>query len=595
MKKSLVSALAALAMVVGGVAPAAHASVPASNPGAFTYEFTSEYGTLSSPSVTVGNNARGVSIYAKYVPNASAWSAIQGGNHTFTYGSSPTFNGAALNRTPSLMLYHPSNQASVQPTGSTMTTATYAVPAAASVGNAFVQIQLSQWGYGPNTPIAAGTYAFTPTLAIDGVAITPSDWTITYSFSKDYSGGFTADAQASSGTKSGSTCVDTTGYSAGDVLTVTALNNGAAGYLSGTMSSDIGLTLAAGNYGSGPSLASLSSAAQPSNGVYTYTLTNQDLGKLLLADVYWNGNITGGTAQSLDLSVTKGGVEVSVNCFPATGITPAVTHSGSTTTLTSSVGIISGFASQYDIVCRAYAMGPMVSGTWSNGACTFTNTSASTTYSFMVELRLSTNTSSIYSYGAFVSSAGAVGAQQVVVVTPVAPVAPVVPVFKQPKFAMPSKIDVDATGKVSLSGKDMGVSTVLIGGKEQKIDTNSDEKLVFDTTGLAKGVHDLVMKGAFGTYTIQKAIQVGEAVVTKVAAVSARQVGMAGGELSISGQGLEGTTQITMNGQVLEIVSRTDSKVTFKVPASTVASVNSIMIEGSFVPVIFKNAFSYTK
>jgi hypothetical protein len=174
-------------------------------------------------------------------------------------------------------------------------------------------------------------------------------------------------------------------------------------------------------------------------------------------------------------------------------------------------------------------------------------------------------------------------------------VLPVVPVFKQPKFAMPSKIDVDATGKVSLSGKDMGVSTVLIGGKEQKIDTNSDEKLVFDTTGLAKGVHDLVMKGAFGTYTIQKAIQVGEAVVTKVAAVSARQVGMAGGELSISGQGLEGATQITMNGQVLEIVSKTDSKVTFKVPASTVASVNSIKIEGSFVPVIFKNAFSYSK
>ena len=170
-----------------------------------------------------------------------------------------------------------------------------------------------------------------------------------------------------------------------------------------------------------------------------------------------------------------------------------------------------------------------------------------------------------------------------------------VPVFKQPKFAMPSKIDVDTTGKVSLSGKDMGVSTVLIGGKEQKIDINSDEKLVFDTTGLAKGVHDLVMKGAFGTYTIQKAIQVGEAVVTKVAAVSARQVGMAGGELSISGVGLEGTTQITMNGQILEIISKTDSKVTFKVPASTVASVNSIMIEGSFVPVLFKNAFSYTK
>ncbi len=172
---------------------------------------------------------------------------------------------------------------------------------------------------------------------------------------------------------------------------------------------------------------------------------------------------------------------------------------------------------------------------------------------------------------------------------------PVVPVFKQPKFEMPSKIDIDVTGKVKLSGKDMGVSSVLIGGVSQKIDVNSDAALEFDTTGLAKGVHDLVMKGAFGTYTIQKAIQVGEAVVTKVAAVSARQVGMAGGELSISGVGLEGTTQITMNGQVLEIISKTDSKVTFKVPASTVASVNSIMIEGSFVPVLFKNAFSYTK
>jgi hypothetical protein len=176
----------------------------------------------------------------------------------------------------------------------------------------------------------------------------------------------------------------------------------------------------------------------------------------------------------------------------------------------------------------------------------------------------------------------------------VAPQAPAI-VFNQPKFEIPAKIAISASGKVSLSGKDMGVTSVVVGGKDQKVDVNSDTKLEFDTTGLAKGVHDLVMKGAFGTYTIQKAIQVGEAVVTKVAAVSARQVGMAGGELSISGQGLEGTTQITMNGQVLEIVSKTDSKVTFKVPASTVASVNSLKIEGAFVPVIFKNAFSYTK
>jgi hypothetical protein len=172
---------------------------------------------------------------------------------------------------------------------------------------------------------------------------------------------------------------------------------------------------------------------------------------------------------------------------------------------------------------------------------------------------------------------------------------PIVPVFKQPKFAMPSKIDVDSTGKVKLSGKDMGVSSVLVGGKIQRIDSNTDDNLEFDTTGLANGVHDLVMKGAFGTYTVQKAIQVGAPVVTKVSNISARTVNVAGGELSLSGVGLEGTTQITMNGQILEIVSKTDTKVTFKVPASTVASVNDIMIEGSFVPVIFKKAVSYNR
>ncbi len=68
-----------------------------------------------------------------------------------------------------------------------------------------------------------------------------------------------------------------------------------------------------------------------------------------------------------------------------------------------------------------------------------------------------------------------------------------------------------------------------------------------------------------------------------------------GGELSISGVGLEGTTQITMNGRVLDIVSKTDSKVTFKVPASTVLSRNSLMIEGSFAPMLFNNAFSYSR
>lgn len=198
---------------------------------------------------------------------------------------------------------------------------------------------------------------------------------------------------------------------------------------------------------------------------------------------------------------------------------------------------------------------------------------------------------SYFHYSASVAWSDGSVPQQSSVSTPVVQA----PVFNQPKFAMPSKIEVDGTGKVKLSGKDMGVSSVAVGGKAQKIDLNTDEKLEFDTTGLTAGVHDLVMKGGFGTYTVQKAIQVGEAVVTKVAAVSARQVAMAGGELSISGQGLEGTSQITMNGQILEIISKSDSKVTFKVPASTVASINDIMIEGSFVPVIFKKAFSYNR
>lgn len=193
-----------------------------------------------------------------------------------------------------------------------------------------------------------------------------------------------------------------------------------------------------------------------------------------------------------------------------------------------------------------------------------------------------------------ITQAGVVNppSNQVVNVTPVAPV---VPVFKQPKFAMPSKIEIDKDGKVRLKGKDMDVTSVLINGKPQRIDFNSEDKLEFDTTGLANGTYDLVMKGAFGTYTVQKAIFVGEPVVTRVAGISERTMSADGGELSISGVGLDGTTQITMNGRVLDIVSKSDTKVTFKVPASTVLSRNSLMIEGSFAPMLFKNAFSYSR
>lgn len=177
----------------------------------------------------------------------------------------------------------------------------------------------------------------------------------------------------------------------------------------------------------------------------------------------------------------------------------------------------------------------------------------------------------------------------------VTPVAPVVPVFKQPKFEMPSRIEIDSTGKVSLSGKDMDVASVLIGGVMQRIDFNSETKLEFDASGLKPGSYDLVMKGAFGTYTVQKAIYVGQPVVTKVAGISERTMSVDGGELSIRGVGLEGTTQISMNGRVLEIVNKTDDLVTFKVPASTVLSRNALMIEGSFTPMIFNNAFSYNR
>jgi hypothetical protein len=217
-------------------------------------------------------------------------------------------------------------------------------------------------------------------------------------------------------------------------------------------------------------------------------------------------------------------------------------------------------------------------------------TSASATYSAYYNVTLMSNQVYISARSASVNTVGAQGGnvQQVQVQAPAV-------VFNQPKFEIPAKIAISASGKVSLTGKDMGVTSVVVGGKEQKIDVNSTTKLDFDTTGLSKGVHDLVMKGAFGTYTVQKAIQVGEAVVTKVTGISARTVNVAGGELSISGQGLEGTTAVTMNGQILEIVSKTDALVTFKVPASTLTTRNSIKIEGSFVPVIFKNAFTYNK
>lgn len=585
-------------MVVVGVAPAAHAS--GSNAGAFNTEYQSEYGTLQSASLVVGANARQAGIYVRLVPNAGAWAAIQNGSRVLVAGSSPTKNGAAMvngagDRANFSTQMRDSAGSYQQGSYGVNNAQTYAVPASASVGQAEITISMNVYNpasFGMGN-IDAATYAFTPTLTIDGNAINLADYTVTYAYSINYSGSFTADPAATNINKSGSVCVDTAGYSVGDQLTVTVYNNGVAGYTNpSSLTSRIGKAIAPMAMGS-TELAQLSS----NSGVYTYTLTANEINSLLIVTANMSGVPNQSGAESIDASVIKGGVEVTVPCYTGTPAAPTVTNSGTSSTFTvGSVGI-PAYASFYDVRCYA---DPLVFSQSSlpypptspvNGVCSFNNTPASATYRFYYRVSLQGNgvyTASVTS--AITQSVGAVGAPQ----QQVQPQAPSV-VFNQPKFEIPAKIAISASGKVSLTGQDMGVTSVVVGGKDQKIDVNSTTKLDFDTTGLSDGVHDLVMKGAFGTYTIQKAIQVGAVVATKVTGISARTVNVAGGELSISGQGLEGTTEITMNGQVLEILSKTDSKVTFKVPASTVTSRNTIKISGSFVPVIYKNAFTYNK
>lgn len=600
MKKSLASAVLALALTLVGVAPAAQATVPASNAGSFNGDYFNESGPLNSASLVVGSGARQANITMNMVPNASAWAAIQNGTRVAVGGGSPTKDGVAV---PNNATTRASFNVSMDDSSGNYVPANYGmnntqsfvVPASANVGQAEVRVSMSMYraSMGMLGAIDAGTYAFTPSLTIDGVAVNLADFTITYSYTIMYSQSFTAAAATTYVNKSGSVCVDTTGYSAGDVLTMTATNNGVAGYSgSDSITSRIGEAVAPGSMG-GSSLAALANQ----NGIYTYTLTANEINSLLIVYTSAFGQKNQSGPETVDTSVTKGGVEVTVPCYTGTPATPVVTNSGTTTSFSVTQVGIAAHSALYDARCYG---DPTVFGPNSmplmptvpvNGVCTFNNTSAATTYNFYY--RVSLQGGNVYAgsvMSAAVQSVGAVGA-------PAQQVAPQVPaiVFNQPKFEIPAKIAISASGKVSLTGKDMGVTSVVVGGKEQKIDVNSTTKLDFDTTGLTNGVHDLVMKGAFGTYTIQKAIQVGEAVVTKVTGISARTVNVAGGELSISGQGLEGTTAVTMNGQILEIVSKTDALVTFKVPASTLTTRNSIKIEGSFVPVIFKNAFTYNK
>lgn len=602
MKKSLVSGVLALAMAIAGVAPSALAvAAPASNAGAFAASYFSESGTLPGPTLTIGAGVKYLNLWADLVPNASAWASIQNGTRSLVAGSAGSKDGSVIVNSQTLRVDYSSDLtdasgAWVAGNYGANNTRTFAVPASANPGSARLGVSANFYsGTFGDGGVPAGTYSFTPSLTIGGTAVNLSDFTVTYRYSLNHSSSFTAQASATYVSKSGTTCVNTTGFSVGDVLNITVSNNGTAGYTQGgsnTMTSRIGKATTPGSMG-GSALASLSGTT----GIYSRTLTSNDINSLMIVDASYSGQKNSSGAETIDVSVTKGGVEVTTACYASSLAAPVVSNVGNNSAVTVTSPAIAGFESLYDIMCYADPTSfgpnsmPMMPTPAANGTCTFSNTAAATTYNFYYRVSLSGGqvyASSVMS--ALVQSTGAQGApaQQVV------PQAPAI-VFNQPKFEIPAKIAVSASGKVSLAGKDMGVSSVLVGGKEQKIDVNSSSKLDFDTSGLSNGVHDLVMKGAFGTYTIQKAIQVGEAVVTKVAGVSARQVAMSGGELSISGQGLEGTTQITMNGQILELVSKTDSKVTFKVPASTVASVNSLKIEGSFVPVIFKNAFSYTK
>ena len=598
MKKSLFSAFSALVMVLAGTALPAQAA-----PAAPVYSQYFESGSLatgsgnSSAPLAVPSGRSSVSITSFFAMNQAAWDSIKGGNRAIAVGGTLTVNGASVSIPVSYYWNFNFPSGSVPSNASGLgATATTAIPSTSFSGNPSFYFSASFREASVGAGLAAGNWVFTPTASIAGVSVLTSDYTQSFAYTINSLTETGSTATATNFYKTGHSCVNTSQLTNGETITVTNSNNGTVG--------GNGAWESVGNlYRVTTTTASSDSALASGTSSYTYNYNSSlDSGRLLMASFRANEQVNGVTAQSVGISIKNGSnQEISTPCFVGSAAAPTVNNSGSQVVLSYPSLAIAGAESYYETRCfaRNSDLVSIANAIGQNGQCTLSNLDANTTYQFSYTVTLylpgTSNLNGPRVNSASVSSAGAQGGSgggsQVVVVTP----APVVPVFKQPKFSMPSKIDVDATGKVSLSGKDMGVSTVLIGGKEQKIDTNSDEKLIFDTTGLAKGVHDLVMKGAFGTYTIQKAIQVGEPVVTKVAGVSSRQVGMAGGELSISGQGLEGTSQITMNGQVLEILSKTDSKVTFKIPASTVASVNSIMIEGSFVPVLFKNAFSYTK
>ena len=205
MKKSLASAVLALALTLVGVAPAAQATVPASNAGSFNGDYFNESGPLNSASLVVGSGARQANITMNMVPNASAWAAIQNGTRVAVGGGSPTKDGVAV---PNNATTRASFNVSMDDSSGNYVPANYGmnntqsfvVPASANVGQAEVRVSMSMYraSMGMLGAIDAGTYAFTPSLTIDGVAVNLADFTITYSYTIMYSQSFTAAAATTS-------------------------------------------------------------------------------------------------------------------------------------------------------------------------------------------------------------------------------------------------------------------------------------------------------------------------------------------------------------------------------------------------------------
>ncbi len=183
MKKTLLSGVLALAMAIAGAAPAAQA---ASNTGAFVPNYFSESGTLSGPTMTIGVGVKYLNLWADLVPNASAWASIQNGTRSLVAGGAASKDGSAIVNGVSLRANYSSDVtdasgAWIAGNYGANDVRTFAVPASANPGSARLGVSVNFYsGMMGDGGVPAGTYAFTPSLTIDGVAANLSDYTVTY-------------------------------------------------------------------------------------------------------------------------------------------------------------------------------------------------------------------------------------------------------------------------------------------------------------------------------------------------------------------------------------------------------------------------------